>query len=115
MTRRSSVLPVTVYGTALARPAAPHRPPGDRRMDRRVHLDGALGRPLRLPAPHAAATPPLLHMTVCVEGLVSKVELNGLTGMAQSFDPETGRYTVQFEQRDSVVAIKGGNLKLVED
>ena len=66
---------------------------------------------------HAAATPPLLDKRVCVVGLVSKVELNGVTGMAQSFDSATGRYTVmfKFEQRESVVAIKGGNLELVED
>jgi len=82
---------------------------------RMVDLRCSQPLPAHMIGSHAAATPPLLHKTVCVEGLVSKVELNGLTGMAQSFDPETGRYTVQFEQRNSVVAIKGGNLKLVED
>lgn len=75
---------------------------------------GSADIPAHMIGSHAAATPPLLHKCVRVKGLVSKVELNGLTGIAQSFDTETGRYAIVLDQRDDIFRIKGGNLELCE-
>jgi hypothetical protein len=61
---------------------------------------------------HAASA---AKKAVRVTGLVSKVVLNGCVFTAQSFDPNTGQYAVEYAQDRRVVAIKGGNLELVEN
>jgi len=68
--------------------------------------------PAHMIGSHAAATPPLLHKCVRITGLVSKVELNGRTGIAQFFDTHTGRYAIVLDQRDDTFRIKSGNLEL---
>jgi len=82
-------------------------------MQALLHMQAASAdMPAHMIGSHAATTPPLLHKCVRITGLVSKVELNGLTGIAQFFDAHTGRYAIVLDQRDDTFCIKSGNLEL---
>lgn len=68
----------------------------------RLLLDHAAGRPLLLEGDHIKAT-----------GLVSRPDLNGVTGIVKEFVKERNRFAIQFREKDvEVVALKAENLSL---
>ena len=54
-------------------------------------------------------------MQVRLVGLQAKPELNGVVGVCERFDGKQGRYAIRVAGHEKPIAVKGGNLELVED
>ena len=68
-------------------------------------------------APAAAEThglKSLIGQEVRLVGLQAKPELNGVVGVCERFDNKQGRYAVRLEGHEKPLAVKAGNLELVE-
>jgi hypothetical protein len=50
-------------------------------------------------------------MHVTVQGVVARPELNGRTGVCQSFDHKSGRWTIRFDLDDSLVKLQAEKLR----
>ena len=66
------------------------------------------------PPLQAAGLKSLIGQEVRLVGLRAKPELNGAVGVCERFDTAQGRYAVRLPGHDKPVAIKGGNLELLE-
>ena len=56
----------------------------------------------------------LIGQEVRLVGLQAKPELNGVVGVCERFDNKQGRYAVRLEGHEKPLAVKAGNLELVE-
>jgi hypothetical protein len=50
-------------------------------------------------------------MHVTVQGVVARPELNGRTGVCQSFDHKSGRWTIRFDLDDTLVKLQAEKLR----
>lgn len=63
----------------------------------------------------AAGLKSFIGREVRLAGLRAKPELNGAVGVCERFDKTQGRYAVRLPGHEKPLAVKGGNLELVED
>ena len=70
---------------------------------------------MNFPQQHQQQAPPSYNSiprgtVVSMKGLRSRPERNGDRGVVQSYNPQTGRYAVQIEDSDEIMAVKPSNL-----
>jgi hypothetical protein len=67
------------------------------------------------PPPSSAGSAPQgdfhVGMHVTVQGVVARPELNGRTGVCQSFDHKSGRWTIRFDLDDTLVKLQAEKLR----